>query len=280
MTSTPIPPSPTAPDADVLAVRRVPWSQLGPEFIAKWGYARGKPMPEHVEVMGQTGSGKSRFVVTILLQRQRARGSHIVVIATKGADETLSETGWPIITVWPPDDPRQTAHIYWIPSTGLDEAGQIEQARQIYALLTQLWKPGANIIVVYDEVAYLVDDLNFPRQGAPLRTTIAKYYREGRSLGITEVASTQRPQGVIRQVHSESQWVVGFAPTDEEDGERMAQVFGSRKKYLPILQSLDRENFEFLILHRITGKLYISWLDVPIPAPPTPREQAKHLNAH
>lgn len=271
-TSAHIPPTaPASNPADVVQVQRVPWSVLGPEFIATWGYARGKPMPEHVEIMGQTGSGKSWFEVIILLQRQRARGAHIVVIATKPADETLVATGWPIITSWPPPDPRETAHIFWIPSTNLDQSGQLEQARKIYDLLVKLWRPGANIIVVYDEVAYIVDDLNFPRQGAPLRTTVARYYREGRGQGITQVASTQRPQGVIRQVHSESQWVVGFAPADDDDGERMAQVFGGKRTYLPILKSLDREKYEFLIKHRITGKIYISWIDIPMPAAPKRR---------
>lgn len=247
-------------------VECVPWSVLGPQFIRTWGYARrGERMPEHLEILGQTGSGKSFFEVCILLQRAAARGSHIVVIATKPADDTLLSTGWPIITKWPPEDPRQTANIFWVQAEGLTVEGQRRQAAAIMTLLRQLWKADSNIIVVFDEVAYLCLDLN--ERDFPFRVVVAKYYREGRGLGITIVASTQRPQGVIRQVHSESGWTVCFAPKDEEDAERMAQVLGGKKTYLPILRLLNREKYEFLIVHGLTGKMYISWIDHPLPLP-------------
>jgi hypothetical protein len=259
-------PSPsTAPAPETVAVERIPWSILGPEFIKTWGYARGGPMPEHVEILGQTGSGKSFFEACILLQRARARGSHIVVIATKPADETMISTGWPVITRYPPDDPRQTAVIFWVQAAGLSKAGQRQQAEKIMALLEKLWRPHANVIIVFDEIAYLCNDLNHP--DTPFKIVLAKYYREGRGLGITIVASTQRPQGVIRQVHSESGWTVCFAPKDEEDAERMAQVLGGKKTYLPILKTLNREKYEFLIVHGLTGKMYISWIDHPLPPP-------------
>lgn len=260
----------TGPAADeLLDVPRVPWSTLGPEFVRAWGYPRGKRQAEGVEILGQNGSGKSYFEAMILLQRQQARGSHILVILTKPADETLEGLGWPIIDRYPPrdDDPRQTAHILWLPSEGLDQEGQIAQAQQIYRVLTRIWRRNANIIIVFDEIAYLCEELDLPRHGAPLRTVLVRIYREGRGMGITPVATTQRPQGVIRQIHSESLWVVCFAPSDEDDGERMAQVLGSKKTYLPILKTLNRQNYEFLIKHRITGKMYISWIDIPLPLP-------------
>lgn len=246
-------------------VERVPWSVLGPEFIRTWGYARGVPEPEHVEILGQTGSGKSFFEATILLQRQRARGSHIVVICTKAADKTMMATGWPVVSRYPPEDPRETAVIFWPKAAGLDVAGQHEQAARITRLLQQLWHPDANVIVVFDEIAYLANELNFP--DTPLKTIVARYFREGRSLNITCVATTQRPQGVPRQMHSEVGWTVCFAPKDEEDGERMAQVLGGRRTYLPILNTLNRERYEFLIVHGLTHKMYISWVDHPLPPP-------------
>lgn len=249
---------------------RIPWSVLGPEFIRTWGYARGAAMPEHVEILGQTGSGKSYFETMILLQRQQARGSHIVVIATKPADETLMQTGWPVVQAWPPQgDPRDTAHIFWPPAHGLGLEGQREQAHAIYDLLNKLWRPNANTIVVFDEIAYVANDLN--SRDTPMKVTVTKYYREARGLGLTIVGSTQRPQGVPRQMHSESGWTVCFAPKDEEDAERMAQVLGGKRTYVPILKLLNRRKYEFLIVHNLTGKMYISWIDEPLPAPPRKR---------
>ena len=251
----------------IVEIQRVPWSILGPQFIVKWGRPRGKDKPEHVEVLGQTGSGKSYWMATVLVQRQIAKKSHIVYIATKADDDTIPTIGWPIVEKYPPQDQRTTACVFWIPSTGLDVAGQRLQAKKIYDLLVQLWHPEANIVVVFDEVAYVCNDINFPPD-IPNRAAVEKYLREGRALGITVMAATQRPQGVPRQIHSEVGWTVCFAPKDEEDAERMAEVLGGKRTYKPILESLDREKFEFLIVHGLTRKMYISWVDHPIPEPP------------
>lgn len=259
----------TAPASDVDTVERVdrvPWSVLGPDFIATWGHARGKAMPEHLEILGQSGSGKSYFETCILLQRQRARGSHIVVVATKAADETLISTGWPVVDQYPPQDRRETAVIYWPQAAGLTQEGKKQQAAKIQELLQKLWRPNANVIVVFDEIAYLCTELNFPPE-IPMKTILSTYFREGRALGITVVASTQRPQGVIRQMHSEAGWTVCFAPKDEEDAKRMAQVLGGEKTYMPILKTLNRKRYEFLIVHGITKNRYISWIDHPLPEP-------------
>jgi hypothetical protein len=256
--------SPTAPDPETLTPERVPWSVLGPEFIRKWGYARGERMPEHVEVLGQNGSGKSFWIVCILLQRQIARGAHIVVIATKPDDSTMHQTGWPVTDSWPPNDPRQTAWIFWPKAHGLSKHEKDEQHRKIFELLSKLWRPNANVIIVFDEVADFTDD-------PELKAALIKIYREGRSQGITVVGGTQRPQGVPRQMHSEAAWTICFAPKDEEDAERMAQVLGGRKTYMPILKTLSREKYEFLIVHNLTNRMYISWIDHPLPEPPEPR---------
>jgi hypothetical protein len=179
----------------------VPWSVLGPQFIRQWGVPRGKLMPEHLEILGQSGSGKSYFEMHVLLDRARLRGATSWWWPPNQPTRRCSDTGWPIIDSWPPSDPRESCHIYWVRAPGVGKAAQDEQARKIYELLAKLWHPDANIIVVIDEIAYLTVDLNSTRD-YPLKTVLTKYYREGRALGITMVASTQRPQGVPRQMHS------------------------------------------------------------------------------
>lgn len=243
------------------APERVPWAELGPEFIRAWGFPDGKFQPEHVEILGPTGSGKSFAEKVILLERARLRGSHVVVIATKPADETVSSMGWPIVEQWPPtrgwrqeDGAKQV--IYWAKADGLSKAAREGQAAQVADLLHKLWKPNSNIIVVFDEIAYVEKELG-------LATTVATYYREARALGITIVANTQRPQGVSRFVHSESTWVFAFAPKDEEDAERIAQVLGNKKYYKEILGTLDRSKREFLLVHNRTNAAYISYIDTP-----------------
>ncbi len=241
------------------APERVPWSQLGPHFLHEWGYptraGRRKREPEHVEVMGSTGSGKSYFVRMILLERARARGSHIVAVVTKPDDETITGIGWPIIESWPPDYGKNRV-IFWPKSKGISKAGREVQKAKILDLLNKLWVAKSNTIIYFDEIAYVSRDLG-------LNLEVEKYFREGRTLGITVLATTQRPQGVTRYMHSESSWTICFAPKDDADAERMAEVLGSKRLYMPILRMLDRTKYEFLIVHNLTNKMYISWIDRP-----------------
>jgi hypothetical protein len=235
---------------------RVPWEELQRDFIAAWGYPRGVWEPEHLEILGPTGSGKSWFERTVLIERARLRGSHVVILATKPADKTLQLMGWPIVETWPPrkgwlDNRDMSCVIYWAKAPTLDDAGKEIQKRKVRALLSSLWRPDSNIILVFDEIAYVEIDLG-------LRTEVARYYREARALGITIVASTQRAQGVSRYVHSESVWSVGFTPKDDDDAERMAQVFGNKFYYRRVFDSLDRTKREFVLVHNLTNERYIS----------------------
>jgi hypothetical protein len=244
---------------------RVDWALLGPEFLEQWGRPRGKLMPEHLSIYGQTGSGKSYFEAWALSERAAARGSHVVALVTKPADSTMAGMGWPVVERWPPGYGKPQV-IYWAKAPGKpgNPEGIRKQRASVAHLLDSLWQPDANIILSFDELAYVVEDLR-------LRSTVTRYYREARALGITIVATTQRPAGVVRQMHSEAGWKVVFAPEDEEDARRMAEVLGNRRHYIDVLMDLDRERFEFLIARKLTSEAYISHLPPPKRAPDTAR---------
>lgn len=234
--------------------QRVPWAELQPEFLRSWGRPRGKAQPEHVSIYGPTGSGKSYLEKTLLMARANARGSHVVVIATKPADETLRGTGWPIVKSWPPGYGKDQV-IFWARARGLERGGLAEQRRQVAGLLDQLWTPDANRIVAFDELAYLEQDLQLKQQ-------ITRFYREGRALGLTLVATTQRPSGVSRYMHSEASWTFAFGPKDEDDRDRVAQVLG-RKGFRDVLDDLDRSRREFLMIREVTREVYITHIPAP-----------------
>jgi hypothetical protein len=269
----------TAREASAVPLpERVPWEVLGPEFLRAWGYPRGVWEPEHLEILGPTGSGKSYFERTILTERARLRGSHVVILATKPADRTLSEMGWPVVTTWPPrkrwGERRSMAQvIYWAKAPSLDDEGQARQKAAVKHLLDELWRPDANTILVFDEIAYVEQDLG-------LSTPVRRYYREARAMGITLVATTQRPQGVSRYVHSESVWSVFFTPKDEEDCERMAQVAGDKNYYRTVLPTLDRTKREFLLVHNLTNERYISHIPKGPSGPKEPPKKEAHRVTH
>lgn len=235
-----------------VGVERVDWDVLGPEFIRAWGRPNGRYDPEHLTVYGKSGGGKSFFVARVLQDRAAARGSHIVVIATKKADRTLTGMGWPILSEWPPGY-GQNQVIYWAKAQGISAETRIRQRQKVKALLDALWVKDSNVIVYVDELPYVEAMLK-------LKPEIETYYREGRANGITMVASMQRPSGVNRFAHSESGWTVAFPPKDADDRDRVAEVLGDRVRFRDVLASLDQTRYEFLIRHDLTGESYISHL--------------------
>lgn len=234
---------------------RAPWSQIGPEFIRVWGRPRGKVQPEHIEIVGPTGSGKSWWEATVLLERARVKRSGIIIVATKPDDATLTQAGWPIVNDWA-GVRKHDQCIFWPRSPRRGRARKTFQAERIYDLLERLWVPNSNNVVAFEDASY-IEGLS-----PELRDELEMYLREGRSQGITVLRNKQRVQGGTRLAHSETDWKVAFRPSDVDDAERCAQLFGTKRDYTPILLGLDREKREFLIQHKLTDVTYISWVDV------------------
>lgn len=234
-------------------LERVPWSELGPEFIAAWGWPNGKWDPQHLAVLGPSGSGKSRFYTQVLDERTSRTGAHAVILATKPADETLTRMakhGWKIRRDWPPNY-GESKVIFWVPS-GKPSDGYDAQRRKIKMFGDDIWKPESNLILAFDEIAYVEQELGLQRM-------TAKMLREGRSLGLTIVATTQRPRGINRLLASETSYAVCFRPDDEDDASRVAEIVGGRRTYRDQLMELDR--YEFLIINRRDRLAYISKMD-------------------
>ncbi|TCO52987.1 ATP-binding protein [Actinocrispum wychmicini] len=232
----------------------VPWDELGPAFYREWGWPGGTWIPEHLAILGPTGSGKTQFMLTAISERCRLSGAHAVVLATKPADNTvtsLAPKGWKLRRSWPPDY-GETQVVFWPPGQSLTQGQEYaKQRRAVYDFLADLWKPKANIIIAYDEIAYVENELG-------LRRMVDLYWREARSQGITICASTQRPRNVSRQMHSNPSWSVAFKPDDEDDAKRVGEILGSRRNYGPILMQL--EPYQFLLVRRRTQDAYVSKL--------------------
>lgn len=246
------------PSAEPLQVERVPWSLLGPDFVASWGrFDPRDPQPEHMELIGQNGSGKTFLLGQINAEMVRRRQTSIIYVATKRADKVISSFGWPIVDTWR-EAQRYDQVLYWPRTTKTGRARKLYQADRIQELLDNLWDEDANTTIEFDEFAY-VEALD-----ADIRATLQMYLREGRSHNITVVAGKQRIQGVQRDMHSETRISVGFKLKDEEDNMRLAEAFGNRKEFFPVINSLSKEDHEFLIKRDLGDSLYISWVDKPI----------------
>jgi hypothetical protein len=247
----------------------VPWSQLGPDFIQMWGFELPRNKREHLEVVGPSGSGKTRLVETILqdhyreaVRRQQASGAkHVetgaIFVATKTDDDIFRELGWPVVKSV--DEMRGDTHVIFWPQTGKTGTARREyHDLRVGHLLDKLWQPRANTLLAFDEIGY-VEGL-----GPNTRATVQQYWREGRALGIQVIGMKQRPQGALRDMHSETFWTVSFKPSDDADQERFAMLFGHKRDWMPVLDSLDLDRHEFLIRHSRSQDAYISWVDTPL----------------
>jgi hypothetical protein len=245
-----------------ITIERIPWSELAPEFAQIWGRADpGDPQPEHMEILGMNGSGKTLFAAKVCQERMIVRRTPVVFVQTKPDDKTIKRLGWPVITDGNLQRVRRERWcIFWPQTNKTGKARKEYQRDKIQALLDFLWHKDSNIIVVFDDFGYiqtLSDDL---------RLTTEMYLREGRSSGITCVLIKQRPQRAVREMHSETYWTVAFVPKDEADKERFAELFGKRQDWMQVFDQMDPDNREFLIKHARSRAVYISWVDTPLVA--------------
>ena len=243
---------------------RIPWSQIGPEFAMVWGRADpADPQPEDVEIVGPKGSGKTLLEAKMLQDRAIVRDTPEILIMTKPDDGTVAKLGWPVADDWRGiTENRQV--IYWPRTRLIGGPRRAHHERKLRELLDRLWQPEANTLIAFDEIGY-AESLS-----TDLKQIIQMYWREARSQGITIVAMKQRPQGVQRDMHSESMWTALFKPKDRADLERFAELFGAKRDWMPVFDSLDMMNHEFILRHSKTGQAVISWVDQP----PAPRPRA------
>src|ERR1700683_1424889 len=271
MTDSPMPMAPSAPrqQQQSMQVQKMPWSQLAPEFAAIWDRADpNDPQPEDMEILGMKGSGKTYFLMTVLQQRMLVRNSREILVVTKQADDVFLKLGWPVVREFK-DIKKHRQCIYWPITKELGQKRNDFLEKKMYELLSSLWKKDAWVVIAFDEIAF-AESLS-PR----VKQLIGMYWREARSMKITIVAMKQRPQGVQRDMHSESQWTIAFVPKDRNDAERFAELFGDKKVWMPVFDQMDADNHEFLIKHARTGAAYISWIDTPLEPIEPPDEQQR-----
>jgi hypothetical protein len=254
---------PESEDVSVSIPER-PWSEIGQEFAENWGRLDpSDPQPEHLEVIGPTRSGKTLFMCKVIQERMIVRKTPTVVMQSKPADDTVMRLGWPVITN---GDVRKVRRerwsIYWPQTNATGQKRKLYQADKFRDLLDSLWHPNSNIIVVWDDVGYI--ESLYTTDGQSIGDILEMYMREGGSSGITNVLLKQRPQGSRRVMHSETMWTAAFAPKDQDDRERFAQIFGDKKRYVEVFKNMDPAKHEFLLKHFATQSEVISWIDTPL----------------
>ncbi len=228
----------------------VPWEEFRAWFIGRWQQG------DHVSIVGATSSGKSVLAHELLEARTAASSSwHTVVLANKPKDPTLDKMtreGWLRVRSWPP--PRshkgQPARrvLLW---PGIDgPAGFHSQAVTFDAALRAIFT-GGRYAVYADEVRYLSHTLG-------LKPLVELLWLQGRSLGITLVAATQRAAWVPLEFYSQARHLFLFRESSPANRRRLLEHCGGANgtEVARIVAGLDRH--EFLYVDAWSGELRIS----------------------
>lgn len=214
---------------------------------------------EHVALVGQTGSGKSVLGLSLCKEIAKRKGddgrpARVVVFGTKPRDDTMSSLGWPVVKKWPPSYGQEHC-VVW-PKSSNPETAAAQQRRVFRPLMNTIYHEGGQTVYI-DEAS---DFEESPPEGLGLSVQMKQYWTKARGLKLTLIAGTQRPRNVRREMWSEPSWVFIFAPDDEDDLRRVAELSGAKDEVFDICENLG--GYEFLCIRRQRDmgvkRLYVS----------------------
>ncbi len=179
------------------------------DFHNRWKWKHG----EHITLVGHTGSGKSTLALSLLQHRKPA-----VFLATKPHDDTMDKllnVKWKTSRTWPPPPGQKQVVLH--PRIGKIEDMDHQKQVMEQALGNIYTKGGWTVYA--DEVRYLTDQLK-----------MSKYFEllwlQGRSLGISLMAATQRPFWVPLEAWSQSTHLFLWRENDKRNLERLGEIGG------------------------------------------------------
>lgn len=218
-------------------IRHVEWSDLRRAMAWRQG--------EHVSFIGPTGTGKTTAMLGLLDLRR-----YVCVIGTKPRDETLESLvkrggGYKRITSWPPPRIRDRVVLWPHVERASDNAriaGVIREA------LDEAFAEGSWCIAA-DEIWYLAHKLK-------LADMLETYWSQGRSIGLSLVATTQRPAWVPRMMYSQATHLFLWKDLDRTNLDRIKDITGGSLNSTDIRKIVGMlERHEALYLNTRTGTM-------------------------
>lgn len=146
---------------------------------------------EHVSIVGDTGTGKTTLLTTLLDRRE-----HVVVFRTKLDQRLEPKFGRAYKPITKASEMADNRHDKFVLTPAYDA-----QAREGFAMLERGWKDGGWCIVL-DETWYA--------ERIGLQSAIERNLTQGRSQGVTMVMGMQRPVQVSRFNLSQSTHIFSF----------------------------------------------------------------------
>jgi hypothetical protein len=176
---------------------------------------------EHVSLIGPTGAGKTTLALAILPMRK-----YVLAFGTKpsGRDSTLmslvKKDRWKLVTTWEAMPrvimPGRGRFVFW---PRFKHPGDVPgQAYEIGQAMAGAFVQGGWCLLV-DEAWYMTNVLGLKRM-------LEQLWTQGRSIGISVVAGTQRPAYVPLNMYDQATHVFFWRDNDERNLKRISGMNG------------------------------------------------------
>lgn len=178
---------------------------------------------EHIAIIGPTGTGKTTLARDLLLARE-----YVVALAVKRHDDTLDtfKPQYKVITKWPPDYNTKRVVLWLKPSALADSA---KQRQAVLDAMERVYLAGG-WCVYFDDLSYICDQLR-------IKTPVVTFFNQGRSSGLSVVASVTRPRKVPLEAFTQTRHTIMFHFGDKQEVERVAEIAGMDRRSMMILNS-------------------------------------------
>jgi hypothetical protein len=232
----------------------VSWAEF--QRLFKWRQG------EHVSLIGATGCGKTTLAHHLLPMRK-----YVVVLATKPKDSSMNELiregGFRKSKFWPagPTDIVQKV-VLW-PS--INKRSQKLNQKLVFAeALNDIYEQGAWCVYA-DELHYLTSTLG-------LQSVFTDLWQQGRSMGISLIASMQRPSHVPLLAYTQATHVFFWRANDTRDLKTIGGIGSIDSKVIQnVVARLPgkatsgfnaSEAYAFLYVNVNSGRLVVSRVDL------------------
>lgn len=225
-------------------IEAVPYSQ----FLERLNWQQG----EHIGMIGPTGSGKTTLSLSLMDRR-----GYVCVIGTKPKDDTLSkfakQNDYKIISEFPQffDPVTHSKLVLWPKMKEMRH--QSSQRMAIGHALQTMFKQG-NWAINADELSYISKELN-------LEPHLKLIWQQGRSIGLSLIAGTQRPAYVPLLIYDQSTHLFFWRDNDEVNLKRIGGIGSLNSRLIRhTVAALPRH--VFLYLNSRTGEMLMSKVNI------------------
>lgn len=222
-------------------VSYVPWDTF---YRSLFHWTQG----EHVTLIGPTGKGKTTLVNAILPKRD-----WIIFAGTKKVDSTQTQLvrsmGYKQVATVEQIHP-DVSHRFLLkpPFPKKATVRELKRAHQLaFRQMLMLAFENGRWTLALDEVRYLSDFLG-------LADELELLWLQGRSLGVSMVAGTQRPRHIPLEAYSQATHLFFWQNPDTQDVQRVAELAGVNRG--PVMETVPYlEGHDVMYIHTPTGRM-------------------------